>query len=78
MEVLANGIDDNCDGQVDEATVGELREGGIVFWVDPADNTHGKVCALEDADTGLDWDDAIIYSNSYTNADTGTGVHSEW
>jgi hypothetical protein len=78
IEVPANGIDDDCDGQVDLTTVGELREGGIVFWVDPADNNHGKVCALEDADTGLEWDDAIIYSNSYTNADTGTGVHSDW
>jgi hypothetical protein len=78
MEVLANGIDDNCDGQVDEATVGELREGGIVFWVDPADNMHGKVCALEDAPTELDWDDAMSYSNSYTNLDTGTGVYSNW
>jgi hypothetical protein len=78
IEVPANGIDENCDGQVDEATVGELREGGIVFWVDPADNTHGKVCALEDAPTESDWLGAMIYSDSYTNLDTGTGVYSNW
>jgi hypothetical protein len=78
IEDLANGIDDDCDGQVDEATVGELREGGIVFWVDPADNTHGKVCAFEDAPTALNWLDAITYSGSYTNLDTGTGVYSNW
>ncbi|WP_052172561.1 DUF1566 domain-containing protein [Psychroserpens jangbogonensis] len=30
------------------ATVGDLRDGGVVFWVDPADNTHGLVCALSD------------------------------
>jgi hypothetical protein len=29
------------------ATVGDFRAGGIVFWVDPADNTHGLVCALQ-------------------------------
>jgi hypothetical protein len=64
--------------QPSPANVGDLREGGIVFWVDPDNNMQGLVCALEDADTGLYWDDAIIYSNSYTNSDTGTGVHSDW
>ena len=78
IEDLANGIDEDCDGQVDEATVGELREGGIVFWVDPADNMHGKVCALDDAPTALNWNDARTYSGSYTNLDTGTGVYSNW
>jgi hypothetical protein len=78
IEVSANGIDDNCDGQVDEATVGQLREGGIVFWVDPADNMHGKVCALEDAPMAFNWDMAILYSGNYTNLDTGTGVYSNW
>jgi hypothetical protein len=84
IEDLANGIDDDCDGQVDEATVGELREGGIVFWVDPADNRHGKVCALDDPPTtvgptpGLDWTAATTFFNNYTNLDTGTGVYSNW
>jgi hypothetical protein len=70
---LANTDDGSCI-----ATVGDLRDGGIVFWVDPADYTHGKVCALADATTFLDWADAISYSNSYTNSDTGTGVYSNW
>jgi hypothetical protein len=78
IEVSGNGIDDNCDGKVDEATVGELREGGIVFWVDPADNMHGKVCALEDAPKAFHWYNAVAYSDSYTNLDTGTGVYSNW
>jgi hypothetical protein len=83
MEVLANGIDDNCDGQVDEVDVGQLRDGGIVFWVDPTDNTLGKVCALEDVSnedgqTLLNWADAISYSFGYTNSDTGTGVYGDW
>lgn len=28
--------------------VGDFRHGGVVFWVDPADNTHGLVCAIKD------------------------------
>ena len=70
--------------QPSPANVGDLREGGIVFWVDPDNNMQGLVCALEDLsyegndETGLYWDDAISYSNSYTNSDTGTGVHSDW
>jgi hypothetical protein len=31
------------------AEVGDLRDGGVVFWVDPEDNTKGLVCALEDS-----------------------------
>jgi hypothetical protein len=37
------------------AAIGELREGGVVFWVDPADNTHGLVCALSDYATQVAW-----------------------
>jgi hypothetical protein len=59
-------------------SIGDIHEGGFVFWLDPADNTHGKVCALEDAPTTLDWYGATTYSNGYTNSDTGTGVYSNW
>jgi hypothetical protein len=37
------------------ATVGDFRAGGVVFWVDPADNTHGLVCALSDDATFVAW-----------------------
>jgi hypothetical protein len=37
------------------ATVGDLRAGGVVFWVDPTDNTHGLVCALEDYQSTVAW-----------------------
>ncbi len=60
------------------AAIGDFRNGGVVFWVDPADNTKGKVCALADAPSSLSWQAAIRYCNAYTNPDTGTGVHSDW
>jgi hypothetical protein len=65
------------------ASVGDFRDGGIVFWVDPTNNTLGKVCALEDVSnedgqTLLNWADAISYSFGYTNPDTGTGVYGDW
>ena len=37
------------------AAIGDLREGGVVFWVDPIDNTHGLVCALSDDATQVEW-----------------------
>jgi hypothetical protein len=37
------------------ATVGDFRAGGVVFWVNPADNTHGLVCALSDYATTVVW-----------------------
>jgi hypothetical protein len=41
--------------QPQPATVGDLRAGGVVFWVDPTDNTHGLVCALEDYKSTVEW-----------------------
>jgi hypothetical protein len=37
------------------ATVGDLRDGGVVFWVDPDDNTQGLVCALQDYPNTVEW-----------------------
>jgi len=52
------------------AVIGDFRDGGVVFWVDPNDNTHGLVCAVEDQSSGIQW-----YNGSYitTNA-TGTAI----
>jgi len=38
-----------------EATVGDLRAGGVVFWVDPVDSTQGLVCALQDYQSIVAW-----------------------
>jgi hypothetical protein len=35
--------------------IGDLRAGGVVFWVDPRDNTHGLVCALQDYPSQVAW-----------------------
>ena len=53
--------------------VGDFVEGGIVFWVDPADNTHGLVCALEDQSTGIQWWNGSWLTTS-TPAGIGTGA----
>jgi LruC domain-containing protein len=37
------------------ATIGDLRAGGVVFWVDPEDVTHGLVCAMSDYFSTTDW-----------------------
>jgi hypothetical protein len=43
------------ESQPTAAAIGDLRDGGVVFWVDPADNTHGLVCALQDYPNTLRW-----------------------
>jgi hypothetical protein len=35
--------------------IGDTIYGGIVFWVDPTDNTKGKVCAMTDQSTSAEW-----------------------
>ena len=70
---ILDGIDNNCDGQVDEATIGDLRAGGIVFWVDPADNTHGLVCAIEDQSSGIRWNNGFDVETGATGITIGTG-----
>jgi hypothetical protein len=42
--------------------VGDFRYGGVVFWVNPSDNTHGLVCAIEDQSSGIRWYNGV-YSN---------------
>jgi hypothetical protein len=52
------------------ATIGDFRDGGVVFWVDPEDNTYGLVCAIEDQSSGIQW-----YNGNYTTTGaTGTAI----
>ena len=38
-----------------KARVGDIRAGGVVFWVDPSDNRHGLVAAFSDYATTAEW-----------------------
>jgi hypothetical protein len=54
-EILGDGLDNNCDGLVDEPNIGQIIDGGIVFYVAPTpidldgDGTldTGLVCAFQ-------------------------------
>jgi hypothetical protein len=53
-------------------SIGDLRAGGVVFWVDPNNNTKGLVCALEDQIAAIQW-----YNGNYvTTAATGTAIET--
>jgi hypothetical protein len=54
------------------ASVGDFRAGGVVFWVDPLDNTRGLVCAIEDQSSGIQW----YNGSSTTTGATGTAIGS--
>ena len=38
-----------------DARVGDIRAGGVVFWVDPSDNRHGLVVAMSDVPPSVEW-----------------------
>ncbi len=56
------------------AAIGDFRDGGVVFWVDPADNTHGLVCAIEDQSAGIRWYNGVTALTSATGSAIGTGT----
>ncbi|WNH09174.1 beta strand repeat-containing protein [Thalassobellus suaedae] len=53
-------------------SIGDFVGGGVVFWVDPVDNSRGLVCSIEDQSAGIQW-----YNGSYlTTGATGTAVET--
>ncbi len=44
-----------CSACPSPASIGDFRDGGVVFWVDPADNTKGLVIELNDLSTSAPW-----------------------
>jgi len=45
----------NLERVLTDPIVGDIRAGGVVFWVDPFDNRHGLVCAFSDYSTTVQW-----------------------
>jgi hypothetical protein len=58
---------------IEPATIGDLRAGGVVFWVNPSDNKHGLVCAIEDQSTGIQWYNGNYTTTGATGITIGTG-----
>lgn len=51
---------------VPPAKIGDYRDGGVVFYVNPDDNTHGLVCSLTDINMNSLWYyDGYINTNAY-------------
>ncbi len=53
--ILACSKDDDSTALKDPAAIGDIISGGVVFWVDPVDNTQGLVCAFSDEPNPLQW-----------------------
>ena len=56
-----------------EARVGDFRGGGVVFWVDPSDNRHGLIAAIEDQSSGIRWYNGSYVTTGATATTVGTG-----
>ncbi|MFT7628896.1 MAG: hypothetical protein ACI9OS_002562 [Ulvibacter sp.] len=60
------------------AVIGDIREGGVVFWVDPTDNTHGLVCAFTNHVSTVQWacsnTDLINVPNVTSSPPSGLGA----
>ena len=62
-----------------EARVGDIRAGGVVFWVDPFNKRHGLVCAFSDYSTYVEWgcsgtDLSSVSNVPYNGGNFGSGA----
>lgn len=53
--------------------IGDYLHGGVVFWIDPTDNSHGLVCAIQDQSSGIQWYNGTALVTSATGIIIGTG-----
>jgi hypothetical protein len=78
LEIGGDGIDNDCDQEIDELFIGQFGYGGVVFYLAPTptdldgdgDLDTGLVCALQDQSRSIKW---YNDSNSVTGA-TGTVI----
>ena len=71
IEVNNSGTVKNLTATINVADVNEIGEykfGGVIFWIDPTDNTNGMVCAIVNQISGIRWDNP----NGPTTAVSGT------
>ncbi|WP_430400272.1 hypothetical protein [Flavobacterium sp.] len=55
--------------------IGDYNHGGVVFWIDPTDNTKGLVCAITDQSSSIRWHNTqqpSITGMTSTNIQTGS------
>ena len=64
-----------CSSQEErtKAVVGDFRDGGVVFYIDPSDNTHGLVCAIGDKVIDARWYNGSLLSTGAVATDVGRG-----
>lgn len=62
----------NLNDLVEPAAIGDFRDGGVVFWVDPTDNNHGLVCAVSNQFISGVWGCDSIYVG--TDSFIGSGA----
>jgi len=53
--------------------IGDFNHGGVVFWIDPTDNSKGLVCAVEDQSTSVIWGSLDAAEVTGTSASLGSG-----
>lgn len=63
-------------GGTPPTAVGDYRDGGIVFWVDPTDNNHGLVVDMNDLSTSAQWGCLNTIIAGADNNAIGTGAQN--
>ncbi|MDB4297145.1 DUF1566 domain-containing protein [Flavobacteriaceae bacterium] len=54
--------------------IGEFKHGGVIFWIDPTDNSKGLVCAVEDQSSSIKWHNTTLPSVAGTSESIQTGA----
>jgi hypothetical protein len=52
--------------------IGDFIKGGVVFWIDPQDNTHGLICDIGNGFINLKWGQSGSYMGT-TSTSIGSG-----